>query len=96
MDELIQRIERTRNIIYTGYGPNGGELPCMAIVHCLQDYSTILKEKGFDFEAKALLSAGSLLYNFPVYTTNQIYPDSIRYGAVILLDRVINNLTERM
>ncbi|HRR49427.1 MAG TPA: hypothetical protein P5293_05685 [Bacteroidales bacterium] len=91
MNELIQRIQRTRDIIY-----RNGDLPCMAIVHNLQNYSTILKEMGLNFEAAAVLSAGSLLYNFPVYKFDQIYPDSIRYGAVILLDRVIDNLTERM
>jgi hypothetical protein len=90
MENLIQRIQRTRDIVF-----NNGDLACMAICHCIEDYAKICWQNNWKWEQKALNSAGSLLYNFPVYTTNQIYPDSIRYGVVILLDRVIDNLTDR-
>jgi hypothetical protein len=87
MYQLLERIERTRNIIY-----NNGDLPCMAIVHCLEDYSQKLNDAGYLREAKACKSVASLLYNFPVYKFDQIYPESIRYGAVIILDRILDDL----
>lgn len=90
MENLLDRIERTRNIIYTGF--DGGHLPCMAIVHNLEDYARLLNESGHNREAKAVKSVASLLYNFPVYRFNQVYPESIRYGAVIILDRIMDDL----
>jgi hypothetical protein len=89
----VERLQNIVNIIHST-----GDLAVMAICGVLEDVIKTLWQNGYSkdsFEIRAINAVGAMLYNFPIYQYNHIFPEPIRCGATLLLTRVIDNLTDK-